>query len=212
MQASKQVRQIAKWSGHLVKWPRHQVNNIYTPKVKKIWIQEKVEFENIIQNEAARIVATTLQVQESLRFEEVECLVSFTADKMLTLSSTCIWYSLFVHVLQQQQFKKHFFVSRERIFKLIWCSCMRKSVDCFACYDIVWFYSGGVLSSSFEFRSSSCVCSSSFTLWSSLLICDVVRFGLRLLMVPFLLGDLVIQAILRFRSFWISSVPDSREW
>ena len=53
----------------------------------------------------------------------------------------------------------------------------RKSVDYFACSDIVWFCSGKVLSSSIKFRSSSYDCSSSCTLWSrSLLICDVVRF------------------------------------
>jgi len=60
-----------------------QLNNIYTCKVKKTWKQEKAAFENIIWSAAARIVATTFQVFESLRFKETGRFVSFTADEIV---------------------------------------------------------------------------------------------------------------------------------
>jgi len=94
-----------------------QLNNIYTHKVKKTWKQEKPAFENM-RNAAAWIVATTLQVFESLRFEETRRFVSFTMDEIVLCAVTFnpVASATSYKFSQQQQFKKpSSFIRKERI-------------------------------------------------------------------------------------------------
>ena len=63
--------------GTLNQMASSQLKNICSHEVKKTYQQEKAAFESIIRSSGA---ATTLQVFESLPFEETGRFVRFTAD------------------------------------------------------------------------------------------------------------------------------------
>ena len=83
------------------------LNNSYTYEVKRTWKQEKAAIENIIRSAAAARIATTrLLVFESLRFEETGRFVSFTADKIASVTFNLVVSASSYKLSQQQQFKK----------------------------------------------------------------------------------------------------------